>query len=136
MQVNQGLSSRFSKVIKFSPFTLEDSCTLLCKLLKKDNFTLDAEASENLPSLMTQLVQKQNFSNGRGIQRIECTLEAGKLSITLSSLFPLVPSRFISFFLVFSRFLSFSLVFSRVRSCLFSFVLVLVCSRLLIKIFH
>jgi len=67
MRVNEGLRSRFSQKIVFESFGVEDSCTILRKLLQKDHLELDTDAEKELPSAMEQLVHRPNFGNGRDI---------------------------------------------------------------------
>lgn len=67
LQVNAGLKSRFSSPLRFSPFTVEDSCRLMKMKMNENDLVLHVEAERELPSLMQQLVKRQNFGNGRDV---------------------------------------------------------------------
>lgn len=67
MSVNEGLRSRFSKVLKFKNLSAKDSTMLLRKELDKLELTLSPEASQILPSLVQILTERPGFSNGRDI---------------------------------------------------------------------
>lgn len=67
MNVNAGLRSRFSKVLKFRDLGVEDACMLMKKELQKMELTLSKEGEGILPTLMKQLVERPGFSNGRDI---------------------------------------------------------------------
>jgi SpoVK/Ycf46/Vps4 family AAA+-type ATPase len=80
LNVNQGLSSRFTQRIKFADFSPKDACTLLLMTLQREYASLtfsselqrdvDRGAEGRVFKLVTALVAAPHFGNGRDVDTL------------------------------------------------------------------
>jgi hypothetical protein len=69
LNVNEGLRSRFSRKIKFAPFSASTVKKMMTeKLFPKKNFLLADEASNSLLGMAEELVKTKNFASGRDVE--------------------------------------------------------------------
>lgn len=70
LKANPGLGSRISQEIRFDDYTPEELSQIFLQMCKKDGFTLDPSARDELDDCISALMTKEFFGNARDMQSI------------------------------------------------------------------
>lgn len=67
---NPGLSSRFSRYIKFENYSIEELTAIFCNMCEKNGFVPTEDAIEALRKLLDEIKSPEKVGNARGVRNI------------------------------------------------------------------